>query len=63
MKFLADESRQEEKKKKKKPFKKKGSGQIIMFTLQKFKGGNQKRWQAVRDFSRRSDTEVTYQNT
>lgn len=31
-----------------------------MFTLEKFKGGNQKKWQAVRDFSRGSDTEVTY---
>ena len=52
-----------ERKKKRKPFKKKGRGQIIMFTLEKFKGGNQKSWQAVRDFSRGSDTEVTYQNT
>ena len=60
MRFLADESRQEEKKK---PFKKKERGQIIMFTLEKFKGGNQKKWQAVRDFSRGSDTEVNYLNT
>ena len=60
MRFLADENRQE---KKKKPFKKKERGQIIMFTLEKFKGGNQKKWQAVRDFSRGSDTEVNYLNT